>query len=883
MADFRWFDVLVKRQDLLDPNNDPNVGSAQGNASTKTSETMENFGVEGSTSLSALITTLLPALVIAVFWFGLFLICRRTQQRWYAPRTHLPCWHEHERSPELPSGFLNWFGSFLKISDDYVLHSSSMDGYLFLRFIRVLSSTCFTGCLITWPILLPIHATGGAGNTQLDMLSFSNVKDPTRYYAHAVVAIIFFTFVFYVVTRESIFYANLRQAYLNSPAYIHRISSRTVLFMSVPEDYKNEKKLRQVFGESIRRIWITSDCKELQKQVSRQETLAYRLESAETKLIRAANSARRKVLKKGSLTNEARHDCEAGRDFSVYHHIKRPTHRPKMFGKKVDTIRWLREQLREVTEEVNHLQQKHKDGEVKYLSAVFIEFETQNDAQVALQTLSHHQPMHMTPRYIGISPQEVVWSALNLSWWQRVVRKFAVKGGIAALIVFWSVPAAAVGLISNITYLTKTLPFLGFIDKLPDEIKGVISGLLPSGALVLLMSLVPIICRFCARCAGVPSNSHVELFTQSAHFCFQVVQVFLVTTLTSAASAATQQIIKDPLSAKDLLAENLPKATNFYIAYFLLQGLTMSSMAVVQVAGVLVFKFMATFFDRSPRQLYQRWSALGGISWGNIFPVFTNMGVIALTYSCIAPLILGFAFIGLYLVYQAYRYNLLFVYDLRIDTKGLVYPRALQHLLTGIYLANICMIGLFAIKSAIGPLIIMVLFTIVTTLAHMSLNDALQPLNTFLPRTLATEEATQKTKQDSFRTDTDASTSPTSTSTTHPHIKQVRSRWAAAWKWFHPNLYRDYAALRRKVRREHVEIKCSEEERFNAYYEPCVKARLPTLWIPRDKWGFSAQEVMETPSEIAITDERAHLDERNRIVWDKYDPHLPLWELKILY
>jgi hypothetical protein len=101
-----------------------------------------------------------------------------------------------------------------------------------------------------------------------------------------------------------------------------------------------------------------------------------------------------------------------------------------------------------------------------------------------------------------------------------------------------------------------------------------------------------------------------------------------VTTLTSAASAATAQIIKDPLSAKDLLAENLPKATNFYISYFLLQGLTMSSMAVVQVAGVLVFKFMSTFFDRSPRHLYQRWASLSGISWGNVFPVFTNMGVI---------------------------------------------------------------------------------------------------------------------------------------------------------------------------------------------------------------------------------------------------------------
>lgn len=59
-----------------------------------TSDAIKNLGVNESTSLSALLTTLLPALVIAFFWFGLFLVCRRTQLRWYAPRSHLPCWHQ---------------------------------------------------------------------------------------------------------------------------------------------------------------------------------------------------------------------------------------------------------------------------------------------------------------------------------------------------------------------------------------------------------------------------------------------------------------------------------------------------------------------------------------------------------------------------------------------------------------------------------------------------------------------------------------------------------------------------------------------------------------------------------------------------------------------
>jgi calcium permeable stress-gated cation channel len=133
----------------------------------------------------------------------------------------------------------------------------------------------------------------------------------------------------------------------------------------------------------------------------------------------------------------------------------------------------------------------------------------------------------------------------------------------------------------------------------------------------------------CARKSGVPSTARVELFTQTAVFCFQVVQVFLVTTLTSAASAATGQIIHNPLSTKDILAQNLPKASNFYVSYFLLQGLSISSITVIQVVNALIHKVVVIFFaGGTPRRLYNRWAQLSGLSWGSVFPVFTNMGVI---------------------------------------------------------------------------------------------------------------------------------------------------------------------------------------------------------------------------------------------------------------
>lgn len=51
---------------------------------------------------------------------------------------------------------------------------------------------CLGGCLVTFPLLLPIHATGGVGLTDLDKLTIGNVKDPQKLITHVFVAWAFF-------------------------------------------------------------------------------------------------------------------------------------------------------------------------------------------------------------------------------------------------------------------------------------------------------------------------------------------------------------------------------------------------------------------------------------------------------------------------------------------------------------------------------------------------------------------------------------------------------------------------------------------------------------------------------------------------------------------
>ena len=254
---------------------------------------------------------------------------------------------------------------------------------------------------------------------------------------------------------------------------------------------------------------------------------------------------------------------------------------------------------------------------------------------------------------------------------------------------------------------------------------------------------------------------------------------------------------------------------------------------------------------------------------------------------------LAFASIALYLLYVAYRYELLYVFNVSIDTKGLVYPRALQQITTGVYLALVCQLGLFGIQAAIGPIVLTVIFIIFIALFHISLNAAIDPLLLYLPKSLEMEEdsllelengetgngtkngtkETQITTKASNETGSGHDLLPPA-----PHKKPN-----IITKWLRPDIYTDYETLRRLVPRGFAEIEYSEEIERHAYYHPSIASPTPLLWIPRDTMGVSQQECRHTSKVIPITDEQANFDEKNNIVWNQEDARPPIYEEKIYY
>lgn len=131
-----------------------------------------------------------------------------------------------------------------------------------------------------------------------------------------------------------------------------------------------------------------------------------------------------------------------------------------------------------------------------------------------------------------------------------------------------------------------------------------------------------------AKLGGEVTRSAVELKCQSWYMAFQVVQVFLVMTFASGAASAVTNIINDPSSATTLLAENLPKASNFFISYIIVLGIGIAAGDLLNIGALVGFLLLGRFLDKSPRKIFKRYITLAGLGWGSLYPKFGNLGVI---------------------------------------------------------------------------------------------------------------------------------------------------------------------------------------------------------------------------------------------------------------
>lgn len=420
-----------------------------------------------------------------------------------------------------------------------------------------------------------------------------------------------------------------------------------------------------------------------------------------------------------------------------------------LIGKKVDKIDYCRKELARLNLEIE--QDQREPEKFPLMNSAFIQFNNQVAAHMACQSVSHHTPSQMAPRIVEISPDDVIWDNMSIKWWESYLRTGGVLITIGALIIGWAFPVTFTGLLSQVHYLASTFKWLSWLNKLPSAVISIIQGILPQALLALLLFLLPIILRLLARASGSHTGMAIELRVQKYYFAFLFVQVFLVVSISSAITTVIKQISNKPQSVPQVLASNIPKASNYFFSYMLLQAFSTGAGALVQLMELFNWFILAPVVDSTARQKWRRQTSLPDMQWGSFFPVYTNLAAIGLIYSVISPFILIFNCITFSIFWLVYRYNTLYVTKFRFDTGGLLYPTAINQLFFGLYVMELCLVGLFFLVrdvdsegNAVGTpckaqAIIMIVVFIFTVIFQWLLDKAFSPLFRYLPITLEDE------------------------------------------------------------------------------------------------------------------------------------------------
>ena len=465
-------------------------------------------------------------------------------------------------------------------------------------------------------------------------------------------ALLVIVFICYTIYVELLFYVHVRHAYLASSEHRLLKTTNIILVTDIPEkDLPILKDLYSIFPGGVRSVWINRDLSALSKKMQERKKLVTALEAAETSLITSAvtsfgqRKSRELAQPRGSNTEKEgplwkRYLKEKDRDH-MYLPINGWIWMPviPLIGKRVDIIDHclgelarLNKEIRADQREVAELDSNGRESS-KYprMRSAFIRFNTQSAAYMASQTLLNSAPLCLSAKHIDVSVEEIRWSSLSRRWWNRYVRIGLVWIAIASLLITWAIPVAFTGFLSQITTLGDSVSWLRWIAGASAWLSGIIQGVLPQLMLVVLTVLLPLILRIVTGWQGLLTETAVELSLQKYYFVFLFVQNFLTVSFSSSITAIAQDILHGLDSAPALLARNLPKASNYFFSYLILQGLSVSAGALLQAEGLVNWLILAPWMDRTPRQKWQRQMSLPEIRWGTLYPLYTNLACIGKT------------------------------------------------------------------------------------------------------------------------------------------------------------------------------------------------------------------------------------------------------------
>jgi len=551
-----------------------------------------------------------------------------------------------------------------------------MDAAVYLRIagMNILIMTLLT--LLGFPILIPIFVSGAAGLKDFDEIAISNLGQASENLWAPCIMMWLFTIIasFIIIKNYRAIYKLRLQTIGTGEGFEY-----TIMITNIPPEFNTEEKIRKDLSEKypgkIMSVVTIHEESELRRKVDS-------LSKEHVKLMRAQHV---QDLHNGKPTKKRLGYF----GFCGYGEIVDPV---KFHSQNITTIK------------AEALRARATEG--TFVGVAFVTFNSITAATKAGSTnLSEHPETWIVKP--APKPSDLIWS--NIEQIRPVsINTFVIVLKSAALFcicIFWSIPVAFINAFSNLQQLSEDYPAFSFVQDFSPFWKSVITGLVPGVLLVLLMLLLYPVLWNLVKITGVTTYAELDYQFMGDYYMFLVIDVFLITLLSSSIWDTLQDILEHPRTMFELLGKSIPAVAVIMIGYILIQSLIVETERIVRLWFLLlsfVFSSMSkTTVEKQQATKPERFSYGGNLAYSSL--IFT----ICFCYSCISPIILPFGVLYFCVNYLVNKYKLLYTQKLRFETHGKFFPKVANHMFTGMIIAHLALMGVVLLKFGHWQLLIL--------------------------------------------------------------------------------------------------------------------------------------------------------------------------------
>ncbi|GBB83946.1 hypothetical protein RclHR1_01060010 [Rhizophagus clarus] len=580
----------------------------------------------------------------------------------YSPKQFAP---EDKQPPKIEENKLwGWVKPVLKVTEKTLINEIGLDAVMFIRFIKLCQNVFL--CLLVFGacIIVPINIFGTYRDNNYDIpskenplqiLSISYLERTNWFWAHSVFTWLFSLIVYWFLYREYEHYNKLRIEYFKSDEYRKSLHSRTLLISGLPNSMQSDQGLVD-FIELIK-IEIPVDEAVIARDVGKLPDLVLEREAA----VRGLENVLIKYLKGPNKVED-----------------KRPQHRMHLFfGTKVDSIDFYTRKIETTEEVINKLRKDPVDK--KALNYGFVSFETIYQAHSAARQLDTVPSVGMRHKSFGAPavqlapiPGDINWRNLSMPIAVRKTQRWLGRLLFLALCFLWLIPLGFITTAAQIDNIVKIFPFLKDLLYKHNFIAGLIESWMTPLILAMFVVILPIILRHFSKAQGIITYSETERSVLGKLFLFFFINNLILYTITStiwdivakikasidAGYLDLADLKKDLFNSKFLneIAESAIKVSFFWINYISLSGLV-AVWDLAQFVQLTYIWFKKKILSPTPRNLKE-------------------------------------------LTYLVYRYQLMYIFNTKIETGGVYWKAVFNRLIVAIIFWQLTMIGVMNLKGA---------------------------------------------------------------------------------------------------------------------------------------------------------------------------------------